>query len=134
MTQTVSNSQFTGPSKGLTIVDKLAYAFSGGVAVDNSEDYEVLAFTTGDNPIAMEAYPAHSSNNDTGTSDDMIFKFNLNENMINIIVSNNVTDPKVSLVYKFVIPPLSYVKITAVNGDSSTNKAFMTLIGKVHDN
>ena len=135
MTKKIS-SQFTGPSKGLTIINGLAFAYSGGVEVDNSKEFELLAFNTGSKPIDAILTPTYSSPSGTATGDDYIFRVYINGNL----VSNNYLSFDYHLViaanlYYFVIPPLSYVEIKAKNmSDSSANTCFATIRGKVHDN
>ena len=123
-----SNAQFTGAGKGLTIMGNHCYGYSGQIGADNNEK-DMLAFTTGKGYIKCKI----QFTSDAGTSDDLRFRVYINEVQL---TGQQFTDTRQNtfvVLENVMIPPLSYVRITAFNSSSANARdCYAHLGGEVY--
>jgi len=122
-----SNATFTGGNKGATYIGDRLYAFSGGVGVAASA-ITVLDFMTEKGIIACEWRGVYVGS----TNADYSWVLYLNGIAVEQMSATSKYENNVPR--KLVIPPLTNVKITAVNiEDSSTNNVGAIIAGRTYD-
>jgi len=125
--------QFTA-STGLSLnyVGKHAYAYSGGVAINNSSA-ECLNFTTGKDPIMATFY---FTTDYTSIADSKTAGFTIKLNGLIIADQNNPISGSYEGVIpnkiKFFIPPLTNVTTICTTNSPTANIFYHTITGKIH--
>ncbi len=124
---------FLGTGKHLSIAGTHAYAYSGGVAINNTS-VECLNFTTGKETIMATFYFSMDYTTITGGN---TAGWEIKLNNITISKQNDAISASYEgLVPKkitFLIPPLTNVTTIGITNSSSNNKFYHTLTGKVHN-
>jgi len=124
--------QFTA-STGLSLnyVGKHAYAYSGGVAINNSSA-ECLNFTTGKDPIMATFYFTMDY---TSLADAKTAGFTIKLNGLIIADQNNHISASYEGIIpnkiKFFIPPFTEVVTIGTTNSATANLFYHTIIGKV---
>jgi len=122
-----SNTQFTTAGLGVTYIKEWLYAYSGSIAVDNTET-DLLNFNTG----ATFAVCSWEGGYNNTSNDDYSFVAYIN----GILVARFIHDLKVgntSQPRKLLIPPNSLVRITGQNtANTNTNAIWSHIIGRVY--
>lgn len=128
-TKTGSNAQFTSAGKGLTVIGEHCYAYSGLVEVDNNEK-ECLLFQTGKEYVVGDAQICYFQSNET---DNIKFMITFNNIEVQTV---QITDATAYTPYekiRLIIPPLTLVKITALNiSGAGTRDVGVSLTGRVY--
>jgi len=119
-----SNAIFTGPQKGLTIVDEWAYAYNQVGTAQLQTPTNTLDFTTGKYIFVGNWIVSGSANKDgvsgTGGVDQFYLKFN-GTAIMSIKVDSGEEDMQSYAVVPIVIPPLTHIEALAdctVNNDN----------------
>ena len=129
-----SNAIFTGPQKGLSIVGEHCYAYSGEIG-SNPSAITALEFTTGKGYTIFEAYftgPLKFSDPNTGREANWQVSLN------GIVVANIHTDTTEADItaqgeLKFLVPPLTQVKIEVDANDTEANyTSCVVLTGRIY--
>ena len=124
-------SEFSGPQKGLTIIGKHCYAYSGDITVTGANT-TMLEFTTGKKYSIVQFEP-HGTFSQIGQSQIMI-EFTLNGNsIIHTYWDASLDSSMFDMPSNILIPPLSSVKIELSQATGSDKTMQMTLVGKVYD-
>jgi len=128
-TKTGANAQFTSAGKGLTVIGKHCYGYSGLVEVEGSEK-ECLLFQTGKEYIVGDAQICYFQ---TGETDNIKFMISFNNIEVQTV---QITDSTAYTPYekiKLIIPPLTLVKITGKNVSSGgTRDIGVSFTGRVY--
>ena len=109
---------FTGPAEALEVIGNHAYAYSGQVAVNDSET-NFFSFTSGNYYTLADLQVFNFSN----SSDDMQYKVYLNEGLVASWLpptSTNLQEPPQPV--SLLISPYTQVKITGINLGSSAGR------------
>tara|TARA_Y100000310_G_C20144851_1_gene561956 strand:- start:57 stop:446 length:390 start_codon:yes stop_codon:yes gene_type:complete len=120
---------FTGAQKGLTIIGKYAYAYSGDVPVNQPEGTLLLFQSPKD---IIKGWVTVTKNTTDG--DDFIYRLYFN----NIIVQGWINDYSAGgrnddTSIPVIIPPLTEVKLTAYNDTGTTDRNINgSITGKVY--
>ena len=118
-----------GTGKGLNYIADHGYAFSGSIAIDNTET-TLLLFDTG--PSTLVGHIQFNIVQDT--PDDYFYRVNINDELVTGYLSIGAqqgTDANNAL--QILIAPYSKVEITAQNvTDTSSNGIVATVIGRVY--
>ena len=125
-----ANAIFSGPQKGLTIIGNHCYAYSGDVAVSDSNT-TMLEFTTGEKYIIAK-FEYHGAIAQIASS-QLAIEVTLNGNSVihtffDATVDHTLWDSPPTIL----IPPLSNVKMTLAQASGSDRTMQMTLTGKVY--
>jgi len=125
--------QFT-LNTGLTLnyIGKRVYAYSGIVGVTNSEK-TLIETQTPNEVIKMRWEWNYTNTSDAITTDDYTFFFYLNDILVTAVTTDVAARFNEASNYKmFLVPPLTTIKITAVNKTGATvNNCYSSLIGKI---
>ena len=123
-----NNAQFTSTGKGLTIIGEHCYAYN--VLSINNVETDLFSFQTGKEYIVCKWQGGYGES----SGNDYEFKLYLNGIEIQALQTNNSTNFD-QFPVRLLIPPLSFVELTAYNLDSTTPKQiFASIVGKVYDN
>ena len=126
-TKAGSNAQFTGPQKGLTVIGKHCYAYSGIKQVTGSAT-TFVKFTTGKGYIVAKVQPI----NFTATTDNVTFEIKFNGQTIQQAETTSSRDYTPYDVIHLVIPPLTEVDIILDNVSGGTHNAGVAVTGEVY--
>jgi len=123
---------FLGGSKSLVYVGQRIYGYSGVVVVTNSEK-SLIEATTGNELIKMRWEWNYTNTSDAITTDDYTFFFYLNDILVTAVTTSVADRFNEASKYKmFLVPPLTTIKITAVNKTGATdNNCYSSLTGKM---
>jgi len=123
---------FLGGSKSLVYVGQRIYAYSGIVGVTNSE-ISLIEGKTGNELIKIRWEWNYTTTGDAISTDDYTFFFYLNDVVLTTVVTSTSDRFNENSKYKeFLIPPLSTMKITAINKTGATvNNCYSSIIGKM---
>jgi len=126
--------QFTASvGKTLNYIGKRVYAYSGVVSIANSETTLIEA-TTGNELIKFRWEWNYTSTSDTISTDDYAFFVYLNDVKLTAVITSTGDRFTEDALYKmFLVPPLSTIKITAVNkSNTNANNCYSSLIGRMY--
>ena len=130
-----ANAIFSGPQKGLTIIGKHCYAYSGNVIINNTTT-DLLTFNTGKNILVVKMYWYGDFGYIGGAKVITEFvQFNGNSvydnsRLINSSSgdgSNEYGDPT-----PFIIPPFTLVNVQLGNDNAGDIEYGVNLVGKVY--
>ena len=115
--------------KGLNIIGRYAYAYSGGISTNNNET-DLLDFETGSEVLDSVVYCGTLT-----STDDFRFVIYINGEasfFVQILASANYGMPR-NATMPMVLPPFSNVRITAQNTtDTTAHDACATVTGKIY--
>jgi len=116
---------------GIRYIGNYAYAYSGGIGVDNNNTL-ILDFSTAGNGFIIAEIQIGS---EAGVSED--FRYSVTFNGIKIMDSyaNNTfqESPSFAIPIKLIIPPSTHVEVNADNLGSPTQRTtYATLTGRVY--
>jgi len=121
---------FLGPNQGLSVVGSHCYAYSGEIAVGDTET-NLLNFQTGKDYIVctIQFNAAH------GSGDDYVFRVYFNGNVVQRYLYAETVDRGVpDQPLYMVIPPLTDVQCSAQNTtDTSSNGQIVAISGRVYN-
>ena len=122
---------FLAPNKGLSIVGSHCYAYSGVIAIPNSE-IVMLDFHTGKEYIVCKIQFNMPS---ATTNDDYLYKVYFNGSVVQSYVIGEVNDrAKPDSIIHMVIPPLTHIQCSAENiTDVNALNQIVSIIGRVYD-
>ena len=108
--------------------NKLAYAYSGVIAVNNTEN-ALLNFSTNSEYIKAIV---QFNGGVFGGGDNYTYRIKFNDITIQEYVTNSNTENTPRQTLRVIIPPFTTVKCTAVNSsDDSSNDQIVSLVGEV---
>jgi hypothetical protein len=126
-----ANAQFTSTGKGLTIIGDCCYAYSGELSADDNETIYLL-FQTG-KEIIKGTLQFNATNE---LSQEFRYRIYFNGLQVqSYLAGNNAPDyrSKPDTPIPLVIPPLTEVKVTAINlDDSVSGSQICSLTGRVY--
>ena len=127
------SASIASTGKGIRYVENWAYAYSGKITVADSE-VTLLEFDTQTGLVKMRWEWNYTSTSDTISTDDFTFRCYLNDLLITAVVSSVSDRFNEATKYKmFLVPPLTAVKITAENmNTSSNNYCYSSITGRVY--
>ena len=120
-TKSGTNAQFTSAGKGLTTIGNHAYAYSGTVPLTSSSQ-TMLEFNTGKKYIVFDTYFTGPTDfTDPNSGREANFQISIN----GIIIAFAHTDTSEGYILesarlRFLVPPLSLVKIEMDGNDASS--------------
>ena len=122
------SASIASTGKGIRYVGNWAYAYSGIIAVSNSEK-TLLDFTSGAGVIVMQG----EAFNPSQSNDDLIFKIYMNDVIVQADTMWNVQFYYGPTGPNLIIPPLTHVKVTCENLTAATNRDVNYLLtGRVY--
>lgn len=129
-TKTGANAQFTSAGKGLTVIGKHAYAYSGILNIDNNLT-TMLEFQTGKEYIVAKSQPFYHQ---TGDSDNFKYIWLFNGIEIQSVQLTHAVDYTPYDEIHLIIPPLTLVEVKASNVSSGGARDIgVTLVGEIHN-
>jgi len=131
-TKVGANAIFSGPQKGLTILDNHCGAWSGTQAVSGGT-VTALEFTTGKEYLMVEIAISFDITG-FGTGEDIGYQIKMNGNeVVDYDLGSNVGNPQWYIQpTKLMLPPFTYFEGILYTSDSSEINMGMTLTGRVY--
>ena len=131
MTEIGANAIFSGPQKGLTVIGKHCYGYSGIVGVTNVET-DLFDFSTGKDYISSNLQVL----NGTDSNEDFLYKVYFNDVLVaqwHFLYASTIHQTLPNA-YKIIIPPNTTVRVTGANTISGTSRNHSaTITGKVYE-
>jgi len=125
-----SNAIFSGPQKGLTVIGKHAYAYSGLTNAPAAPGGTALEFTTG--PYLVDSKLTVGSAN--AYTNDVTMELMFNDQIVYAQIFTNTSQEYITGVnpYEFIIPPLTKVTLTFENtSGGGTSNWYAILKGNI---
>jgi hypothetical protein len=117
-----------GIGSSLNYIGKHAYMYTGEVAVGTSET-TIAEFTTGGNSYLVGQWQPQIL---TNTTDDILFKFYINNQVIALVVQTSTKDYSPFEEVEIIIPTDARIKITGENLGSGDKNVGSIITGEVY--
>tara|TARA_Y100001938_G_scaffold105071_1_gene143383 strand:+ start:189 stop:587 length:399 start_codon:yes stop_codon:yes gene_type:complete len=117
-----------GIGSSLNYIGKHAYMYTGEVSVGTSET-TIAEFTTGGNSYLVGQWQPQIL---TNTTDDILFKFYINNQVIALVVQTSTKDYSPFEEVEIIIPTDTRIKITGENLGSGNKNVGSIITGEVY--